>query len=77
MTRVKLKSLLSILVNLFFLVAPSDAFFRHLCHGELGNGRVDPIIAPGKPSSHVHVMFGASSECHPLCATSRSSGNKS
>ncbi|KIW92651.1 uncharacterized protein Z519_06498 [Cladophialophora bantiana CBS 173.52] len=49
-----------ILLALLFLFSPAHAFFRHLCHGELGNGRVDPIMAPGSPAQHLHVMFGAS-----------------
>ncbi|OAP64637.1 hypothetical protein AYL99_00609 [Fonsecaea erecta] len=50
-----------VLLALCFLwFTPTHAFFRHLCHGELGNGRVDPIMAPGSPAQHLHVMFGAS-----------------
>ncbi|KIX99495.1 uncharacterized protein Z520_05071 [Fonsecaea multimorphosa CBS 102226] len=66
-TRVKLKApavglapRMILLALLFLLVSPTHAFFRHLCHGTLGNGRVDPIMAPGSPSQHLHVMFGAS-----------------
>jgi hypothetical protein len=58
---VKLKIAIVLLSSLFF-VGPANAFFRHLCHGELGNGRIDPIVAPGNPSQHLHVIFGASSE---------------
>ncbi|EXJ93519.1 hypothetical protein A1O1_01911 [Capronia coronata CBS 617.96] len=61
---VKLRSFgaMPILLVVAFLlnVAPTEAFFRHLCFGELGNGRVDPIMAPGQPSQHLHVSFGAS-----------------
>lgn len=64
--RVRLKSQLltpgMILLALVLYVLPAQAFFRHLCKGELGNGRVDPIMSPGHPSQHLHVMFGASSE---------------
>ena len=59
--RVKLK-LGGLLLALLLLITPSQAFFRHLCHGELGSGRVDPIVAPGNPSQHLHVLFGASSK---------------
>ena len=52
--------LLSIL--LLTLVSPAHAFFRHLCFGELGTARVDPIVAPGRASQHAHVIFGASSK---------------
>ncbi|KAL2424314.1 hypothetical protein ABEF95_008525 [Exophiala dermatitidis] len=62
--RVKLKSFalgpMALLITLFLYVAPAHAFFRHLCFGELGNGRVDPIMAPGQASQHLHVSFGAS-----------------
>ncbi|OQU96875.1 hypothetical protein CLAIMM_02896 [Cladophialophora immunda] len=65
--RVKLKAQavvpaprLMLLALFFCLLTPARAFFRHLCHGELGNGRVDPIMAPGNPAQHLHVMFGAS-----------------
>ncbi|KIW68215.1 hypothetical protein PV04_04175 [Phialophora macrospora] len=57
--RVKIKAVIMLLASLFF-AGPANAFFRHLCHGELGNGRVDPIVAPGNPSQHLHVIFGAS-----------------
>jgi hypothetical protein len=60
-TRVKLKTFL-VLLSFYFLIAPTQAFFRHICHGELGNGRIDPIMAPGNPSQHVHILFGASSK---------------
>ncbi|KIX09062.1 uncharacterized protein Z518_00140 [Rhinocladiella mackenziei CBS 650.93] len=53
-------NLLAIALILLFIV-PTEAFFRHLCFGELGNGRVDPIMSPGRPSQHLHVSFGASS----------------
>ncbi|EXJ91739.1 hypothetical protein A1O3_00289 [Capronia epimyces CBS 606.96] len=63
--KVKLKSLgagPALLLVVFLLnTVPVHAFFRHLCFGELGNGRVDPIMSPGHPSQHVHVSFGASS----------------
>ncbi|KEF54554.1 uncharacterized protein A1O9_08996 [Exophiala aquamarina CBS 119918] len=48
------------LVYAAFMIAPVQAFWRHLCFGELGTGRVDPIMAPGVPSIHAHVLFGAS-----------------
>ncbi|KIW13665.1 hypothetical protein PV08_08856 [Exophiala spinifera] len=47
-------------VAILSFVVPANAFFRHLCFGELGNGRIDPIMSPGRPSQHLHVTFGAS-----------------
>ncbi|KAJ9638649.1 hypothetical protein H2204_004125 [Knufia peltigerae] len=47
-------------VAILFFVLPTHAFFRHLCFGELANGRIDPIMSPGHPSQHLHVTFGAS-----------------
>lgn len=47
------------------IIVPVQAFWRHLCFGELGTGRVDPIMAPGTPSGHAHVLFGASSQYYP------------
>jgi hypothetical protein len=62
--RVKLKPFAAglMLITFLSLIAPTEAFFRHLCHGEVGSGRVDPIMSPGKPSQHLHVAFGASSK---------------
>ena len=51
-----------ILLILSIYILPAQAFFRHLCFGELGNGRVDPIMSPGKASQHLHISFGASSK---------------
>ncbi|KAJ9504450.1 hypothetical protein H2202_000506 [Exophiala xenobiotica] len=47
-------------VAILLYVLPANAFFRHLCFGELANGRIDPIMSPGLPSQHLHVTFGAS-----------------
>ena len=44
------------------LTTPIDAFFRHLCHGQVGMGRIDPIVSPGKTSAHVHNIQGAVSK---------------
>ncbi|KAJ9604680.1 hypothetical protein H2200_010794 [Cladophialophora chaetospira] len=57
--RVKLK-IGTVLLAFLLMTVPAQAFFRNLCHGELGNARVDPIVAPGEPSQHLHVLFGAS-----------------
>ena len=43
----------------------SEAFFRHLCHGEVGMGRIDPIVTPNQVSQHVHGIHGAQSKFLP------------
>lgn len=48
----------------FLLVANANAFFRHICHGEVGIGRIDPIVTPGAASAHCHGIHGASSKSH-------------
>ena len=52
---------------LFFLLAllamlgePAFGYWRMPCLGVTGIGRIDPIIAPGKLSAHVHTIKGAS-----------------
>ncbi|OJZ82274.1 hypothetical protein ASPFODRAFT_64309 [Aspergillus luchuensis CBS 106.47] len=37
----------------------ADAFWRLPCRGRSGVARIDPIMAPGKPSDHVHVVHGS------------------
>lgn len=68
--RVKLKlsfvNPVMLLLLLAFTAVPVQAFWRHLCFGELGTGRIDPIMAPGEPSIHAHVLFGASSQYYPF-----------
>ena len=59
----KFKMWCKVTILLFFLatfLTPVDAYFRHLCHGQLARGRIDPIISPGKLSMHVHNIQGAS-----------------
>ncbi|KAK4947434.1 hypothetical protein LTR10_013802 [Elasticomyces elasticus] len=48
------------ILALSLYILPAQAFFRHLCFGELANGRIDPIVSPGQASQHLHVTFGAS-----------------
>lgn len=38
---------------------PCDAFFRNLMIGDTGMARIDPIVNPGEPASHVHHLNGA------------------
>ncbi|KAL1961909.1 hypothetical protein VTN77DRAFT_942 [Rasamsonia byssochlamydoides] len=44
---------------LFFLPGPSEAFWRLPCRGRTGVARIDPLMAPGKVSDHVHVVHGS------------------
>jgi Domain of unknown function (DUF1996) len=53
---------LMILINLFHLLTPALGYWRHLCHGQLGQARIDPMMVPGKPSQHIHNIQGASSK---------------
>ena len=41
-------------------IAPADAFFRMSCPGRLVRERLDPIVAPGRVSAHVHTISGGS-----------------
>ncbi|EHA28471.1 hypothetical protein ASPNIDRAFT_43220 [Aspergillus niger ATCC 1015] len=41
------------------LSSVSQAFWRLPCRGRSGVARIDPIMAPGKPSDHVHVVHGS------------------
>lgn len=38
------------------------SFWRLPCRGQSGIGRLDPIMSPGKISSHVHVIYGSNGE---------------
>jgi len=41
------------------LASGTDAFWRQIC-GTVNTGRIDPIMAPGAISSHVHKLAGGS-----------------
>ncbi|KAH9971393.1 hypothetical protein BGW80DRAFT_1322198 [Lactifluus volemus] len=41
------------------LAPPVNAFWRLPCAKPVLNARVDPIIAPGGPSSHLHTIMGS------------------
>lgn len=51
-----------IAVAFFTFMDPALGYWRHLCHGQLGMARIDPMMAPGKPSQHIHNIQGASSK---------------
>ncbi|TGO16122.1 hypothetical protein BTUL_0032g00860 [Botrytis tulipae] len=42
------------------LASSADAFWRMPCRARSGLARVDPIINPGTPSPHAHVIHGSS-----------------
>ena len=44
------------------VLSPVSAFWRLLCHGQLGIARIDPLVAPGMISPHVHTAQGARSK---------------
>jgi hypothetical protein len=47
------------------LVIPSaNAFWRLPCSQPVLNSRVDPIVNPGKPSSHSHTIVGSNGASH-------------
>lgn len=43
-----------------FLTTTVNAFWRLLCDGSVGVARIDPLIAPGGLSDHVHSIKGGS-----------------
>ncbi|ERS95148.1 WSC domain-containing protein [Sporothrix schenckii 1099-18] len=40
-------------------ITPALAFWRMECRGVAGNARIDPLISPGGPSSHLHAIMGS------------------
>lgn len=40
---------------------PVSAFWRLLCHGQIGVVRIDPLVDYGMISDHAHAVHGASS----------------
>jgi len=56
--------MLAFLVLVLFNVNQSLAFWRLPCH-RAGAARVDPIISPGEPSAHLHILHGGKSMSSP------------
>ena len=54
-----------LLLSLGSLTGLSDAFWRMSC-SIIQTSRIDPIVSPGKISSHVHKIAGASSKSFQL-----------
>jgi hypothetical protein len=44
------------------LSGSANAFFRMECHSRNGFARMDPLVEPGVPASHAHVIHGGSSK---------------
>lgn len=47
------------LLALAAAVAPAYGFWRMECRGVTGYYRMDPIVSPGEPSSHLHSILGS------------------
>ena len=47
------------------IISPALGFWRLPCQGRLGVARMDPIVDPGKVSSHAHSIHGAGSTSLP------------
>jgi hypothetical protein len=47
-----------VLAALAAFAIPVDAWWRMGCGGTLVEGRLDPIVTPGKISGHTHVILG-------------------
>jgi len=43
----------------FLLIASANAFWRMPCTKPVLDGRVDPIVNPGKASGHAHTIMGS------------------
>jgi hypothetical protein len=52
--------ILSIFAAALFIVPSVNAFWRLPCAKPILDARVDPIVSPGKPSSHSHTVMGSS-----------------
>jgi len=51
--------ILSIFAASLLLVPAVNAFWRLPCAMPVLDARVDPIVSPGGPSSHVHTIMGS------------------
>lgn len=51
--------ILSIFAASLLLVPTANAFWRLPCAMPVLDARVDPIVSPGGPSSHVHTIMGS------------------
>jgi len=49
-----------VLLTAVLLAVNASAFWRLECRGRVGLARVDPLVAFGKASAHVHAIHGSS-----------------
>ncbi|EAW14810.1 DUF1996 domain-containing protein [Aspergillus clavatus NRRL 1] len=50
---------IGLVTSLLALSGLTDAFWRLPCRGRSGLARIDPLMDPGRPSSHVHTVHGS------------------
>jgi hypothetical protein len=51
----------------FLLVGNVQAFWRMECRARSGVARIDPLVANGTVSEHVHVIHGSSGKSIASC----------
>ena len=51
------------LLACFLLSVNVSAYWRLPCMGVVARGLIDPIVAPGEFSPHLHTVKGASGKC--------------
>jgi hypothetical protein len=61
MAKMKTFNLVLLLIGLLLATTPVSAFWRLLCHGQVGVVRVDPLADFGMISDHAHAVHGANS----------------
>lgn len=61
MAKMKTISLALFLFGLLLVPTPVSAFWRLLCHGQVGVVRIDPLADFGMISDHAHAVHGANS----------------
>lgn len=61
MVKMKNFNLVLLLISLLLTTTPVSAFWRLLCHGQVGVVRVDPLADFGMISDHAHAVHGANS----------------
>jgi hypothetical protein len=61
MAKMKAFNLALLLIGLLIVATPASAFWRLLCHGQVGVVRIDPLADFGMISDHAHAVHGACS----------------
>lgn len=57
-----MKSITTLSAAAAVLSGTAEAFWRMDCHSRSGLARIDPIVTPGKISSHAHAIHGGGSK---------------